>query len=87
MSYSITVYSKPSCGACFAVKRSLTAKVITFTEGDAIAEVDMLREKGYQQAPVTFFDGFGEHIEFSGFDVNRIDEIYALITAADQEEP
>ena len=87
MSYTLTVYSKPRCQQCVAVKRSLTAKGITFTEGDAIAEVDMLREKGYQQAPVTFFDGYGQHIEFSGFDVNQIDRIYALITEADQEEP
>lgn len=84
--YTITFYSKPNCVQCTAVERSLNEKGIHYAKADAIANVDELKARGFQQAPVVFFYGFGEHIEFSGFDAFKIDEIYALITANEQEE-
>ena len=74
MSFTVTVYSKPSCVQCNATYRALDNKginyqVIDVTADDAAAEY--VKGLGYMQAPVVVTDD--EH--WSGF---RPDKIEAL---------
>lgn len=69
----ITVYSKPRCVACRAVKRHLDKKGVEFTEID-ITQDDAAREsiqkQGFLQAPVV---DMGNGDVFSGYIPERID--------------
>ena len=74
MSFTVTVYSKPSCVQCNATYRALDNKginyqVIDVTADDAAAEY--VKGLGYMQAPVVVTDD--EH--WSGFRPDKIDEL------------
>ena len=71
MSFTVTVYSKPSCVQCNATYRALDSKginydVIDVTEDAAAAE--FVKSLGYMQAPVVVTDD--EH--WSGFNPDKI---------------
>ena len=55
---SITVYSKPACVQCTAVKRRLTEAGVPFTERDLTADehasdLEYFQRLGYRSAPIT----------------------------------
>ena len=80
MSFTVTVYSKPSCVQCNATYRALDAKgieykVLTVTEDVA----DDLRELGFQQLPVVKAPGMKS---WSGFNPGKIDELAAILGGA-----
>ena len=74
MSFTVTVYSKPSCVQCNATYRALDNKginyqVIDVTADDAAAEY--VKGLGYMQAPVVVTD----EGHWSGFRPDKIDEL------------
>lgn len=75
----ITVYSKPQCVQCFAVKRKFTELGLPFREVDITQDSNALEAVlalGYKQAPVTVY-GNGEGQHFGGYDVYEIDKLNA----------
>ena len=71
----VTLYTKPSCVQCNATKRALAKAGLRWEEIDLTVDTDaleMVKELGYQSAPVVFADG--EH--WAGF---RPDKIKALV--------
>ena len=71
---SVTIYTTPFCGYCFAAKRLLAAKGVAFEEIDVSADrarrVEMVqRAMGRRTVPQVFIDGEG---------VGGFDEIDAL---------
>lgn len=71
---SVTIYTTPFCGYCFAAKRLLTAKGVAFEEidvsGDPARRAEMVqRAMGRRTVPQVFIGGEG---------VGGFDEIYAL---------
>ena len=73
----VTLYTKPSCVQCNATKRALAKAGLRWEEIDLTVDTDaleMVKELGYQSAPVVFADG--EH--WAGF---RPDKIKALAAA------
>lgn len=79
MTLHVTVYTKPRCQPCTAVKRKLTDKGVPFTEDDATApgNTAAIKALGYQGAPVTLWTVDGVESHFQGFDVNELDKIVA----------
>lgn len=75
----ITVYSKPGCVQCTAVKRYLNEheidhQVFDVTQDEAAYEV--VKGLGYQAVPVTVVPfGQGEATHFYGFDPLKLAEI------------
>lgn len=69
--HSITVYSKPGCVQCDAVKRNLTKSGVSHTVVDVTQDAEGLAEVkalGYTQAPVTLWvDGNGVEHHCYGF--------------------
>ena len=79
MSFTVTVYSKPSCVQCNATYRALDNKginyrVIDVTADDAAAEY--VKGLGYMQAPVVVTDD--EH--WSGFRPDKIEALSQRLT-------
>ena len=79
MSFTVTVYSKPSCVQCNATYRALDKKginyqVIDVTADDAAAEY--VKGLGYMQAPVVVTDD--EH--WSGFRPDKIEALSQRLT-------
>ena len=79
MSFTVTVYSKPSCVQCNATYRALDNKginyqVIDVTADDAAAEY--VKRLGYMQAPVVVTDD--EH--WSGFRPDKIEALSQRLT-------
>ena len=68
---TITVYSKPNCQPCGAVKRWLAKEGIEYQELDAMEHVDLLSGMGYRGAPVVV----AGDIHFQGFDPNMLKKI------------
>ncbi len=72
---SVTIYTTPFCGYCFAAKRLLTAKGIAFEEIDVSADpsrrAEMVqRAMGRRTVPQVFIGGEG----VGGFDeINALD--------------
>lgn len=74
----VTVWTKPSCVQCTAVKRRLTKAGVPFTERDLTAEenasdLEYFQKLGYRTAPIT------EHqkVAFPGFIPAEIDRVIA----------
>jgi glutaredoxin-like protein NrdH len=79
---TVTVYTKPACVQCNAVKRSLRSKGIPFVEKDLTSEenaeaLKWFKSKGYASAPVTQYGDF----DFPGFDPISIDRLVELYEA------
>lgn len=78
---TITLYSKPNCGPCMASKRAMEKMGVGFFEESGPDNVDLLRELGHSQAPVTVIregngaDEVGEILDhWSGFRPDKIEE-------------
>ena len=75
---TITVYTKPGCPQCDAVRRTLDRSGVVYDTVDLAADDearDLVMALGYLQAPVVYA-GPGTH--FTGF---RPDHLAALIAA------
>ena len=70
---AITVYSKPNCQPCTAVKRWLTNAGVEFQELDAMEHVELLGSMGYRGAPVVV----AGDMHFQGFDPNMLAKLKA----------
>ena len=79
---AITLYSKPGCVQCDAIKRKF--KLVGFVEGEDFTVVDIslpenagdfeaIKSLGYLKVPVTFVN---DH-HFDGYDVNEIADAIA----------
>lgn len=81
MTLNVTVYSKPRCQQCTAVKRKLRDSGVPFKEDDATetGNAEAIKALGYMQAPVTIWtdSGPGDERHFSGFHVTELDKIIA----------
>lgn len=78
MSHEITVWSKPNCQQCVAVKRRLSAAGVPFEERDITApenarDLDHFKGIGYSSAPITEYG----IIAFPGFDPGAVDALIA----------
>ena len=74
MSFTVTVYSKPSCVQCNATYRALDAKGIDYEILDLSedpAALEHVKSLGYLQAPVVVTD----EGHWSGFRPDKIDEL------------
>jgi glutaredoxin-like protein NrdH len=78
----ITVYTKPNCQQCTAVKRALTKHGLAFTEDDITTPENTAAAKslGFAAAPVTIasfgmVDGKPDEIMFAGYNPVEIDRI------------
>jgi glutaredoxin-like protein NrdH len=78
----ITVYTKPACQQCTAVKRALTQRGLAFTEDDITTPENTAAAKslGFAAAPVTIasfgmVDGKPDEIMFAGYNPVEIDRI------------
>lgn len=72
---SITVYSKPACTQCRAVKRHLDSRGVDYKEVDMSSNQEALNyvlDKGFRQAPVV---DMGEGTVFSGYRPDLIDSV------------
>jgi glutaredoxin-like protein NrdH len=81
---TVTVLSKPACGACNATYRTLDSKgieyeVLDFTSDDPRAAelYAQAKERGLMSAPVVFA---GDDV-WSGFKVEKINELAAKLAA------
>lgn len=76
-----TVFSKPGCGQCSAVKRKLTAAGIEYQEIDSSQNEEakslLTEDWGYAGVPVTYYKG--EH--FYGYNPDRVDDLIQKVTA------
>lgn len=89
MEPQITVYSKPVCPGCTAVKRRLDGDGLPYNEVDMTkdpAALEMVKGLGYAQAPVVVYqDGTDVH-HFSGFNPGEMatlrDRLDGLLAAA-----
>lgn len=75
----ITVYSKPGCVQCTAVKRYLKQHSIAFQEFDVSENeraLEIVKELGFLQVPVVVVP-FGQGVEepFYGFDPLKLAQI------------
>lgn len=71
-----TLYTKPNCVQCNAVKRALEREGLDFETVDVSADTEafeMIYELGYRQVPVVM----SGDIHFSGFRPDMIAEIVA----------
>ncbi|KJL37075.1 Glutaredoxin-like protein NrdH [Microbacterium ginsengisoli] len=83
----ITVWTKPSCVQCTAVKRRLTEAGVPFTERDLTAEehesdLEYFRKLGYRSAPITAHGA----VAVPGFVPAEIDRIIAAWRAEKDAE-
>ena len=74
----ITVWTKPACVQCTAVKRRLTAAGVPFTERDLTADenasdLEYFQKLGYRSAPITEHG----HVAVAGYIPAEIDRIIA----------
>ena len=80
---SITLYSKPGCFGCRKTAAKFTELGVPFQEVDLTESPAALEyvseELGYSQAPIVVVD---DHFHWSGLRPDRIDEVAALHTAA-----
>lgn len=69
----VTVYSKPACVGCTAVKRKLTEKGVPFTEESLLDEANLEAAKalGHMQAPVVIHGEF----HFSGYNPGEVEAL------------
>ena len=72
---TVTLFSKPGCGACIATKRAFKSKNITHTEIDVTKDENayayVTKKLGYAQMPVVET----ESSHWSGFDPEQIAKI------------
>ena len=65
---AIALYSKPNCNGCFATKRALDKRDLTYTEVDISVDEGALayvvNDLGHTQAPVVVLD---DDTHWSGF--------------------
>lgn len=69
---TITVYTKPACVQCTAVKTWLRAREIPFVERDVMQDEAAMAEAvatGLRQMPIVVADGCAP---FGGFDADRL---------------
>lgn len=77
MPTTITIYTKPSCQPCKALKRWLDSRGITYTAKDISenpADMAAIRALGYQTVPVTIVN-YGDNeteLHWGGFDPNNL---------------
>lgn len=75
----VTLYSKPGCVQCTAVKRYLNEHNIDYMTFDVSVDekaLEVVRGLGYQAVPVTVVPfGQGESTHFYGFDPLKLAEI------------
>lgn len=79
MSFTVTVYSKPSCVQCNATYRALDNKGINYQVIDVSADdkaAEYVKGLGYMQAPVVVTDD--EH--WSGFRPDKIEALSQRLT-------
>lgn len=72
---TITVYTKPACVQCTAVKTWLRSREIQFMERDVMQDEAAMAEAvatGLRQMPIVVADGCAP---FGGFDVDRLREV------------
>lgn len=77
---NVTIYTKPDCQPCKAIKRYLNKHGIPFRESDVSVNLDDLRAikaLGYMGAPVvaTTINGVDDH--WQGYRPDKLDEIRA----------
>lgn len=75
---TITVYTRPGCQPCRAVKRWLTDRGHPFEEVDLSTDLDALRAVkalGYRGAPVTIINTSGADQHFHGFDPGELQRL------------
>lgn len=82
-----TVYSKPACVQCNSTYRMLDKKGIDYLKVDMSqdeAALDLVRELGFQQAPVIVNrDADGNIVsKWSGFNPDKIDELAQELVAS-----
>ncbi|RWU13426.1 glutaredoxin family protein [Anoxybacillus flavithermus] len=81
MSYSITVYTNPFCGHCYALKAWLKEMEINFIERDIVNDVSAaqeFRELGQKYTPFTVIETVGERHEILGANIKKIARILSL---------
>ena len=82
MSFTVTVYSTPSCMQCKATYRALDSKGINYQVIDVSADAEaaeFVKGLGYVQAPVVVTDD--EH--WSGFRPDKIADLSQRLAAAE----
>lgn len=79
----ITVYSKPACGGCVAVKRRLASQDLPFAEVDITkdpAALALVQGLGYSQAPVVVYQDGEEVRHFSGFNPEEMENLQSRMS-------
>ena len=71
MTKSVTIYTKPGCPFCMAVKADLKLKGVAYTEYNVKADAqrleEMLRLNGGQRKVPTIVDGERVTVGFAGY--------------------
>ena len=83
MSATVTVYSKPKCPQCDATYRAMARGGIEYDVVDLTqdaAAFAMVKELGYQQAPVVVVGDGAEH--WAGFRPDKVKALAAAIISA-----
>ena len=73
-----TVFTRPGCQPCRAIKRWLTDRDIAFGEVDVTespADLQFIKGLGYMQAPVVVYEVDGERRHFSGFNPYELEDL------------
>ena len=79
---TINVFTQPNCQPCRMTKRWLNKHGIKFNELNISDYADVLRERGYQSAPVVqIIQPNGDEVTWSGsFDIKKLQQ-YCLTNA------